>query len=86
MKTSSLLTVTVVTLATASLLGGGLVRAFPTAPAAAGAGARPYQWQGYWDHAAARADGGALCPFRRNWSFGWDGPRTKWQRACATPG
>ncbi|MFG1350820.1 hypothetical protein [Xanthobacter autotrophicus] len=87
MKRSSLITMVGATLVGASLFGGDLVRAFPTAgpDAAVASDGAPYRWQGYWSTTATEPGPGSFCPFRKTLSVSWDGPRLKWQRACPAP-
>ena len=82
MKTFTLLAMAGATVVAGSLFGGDLVRAFPTtAPSALETTHAPYQWTG--GRAIASLPAGTPCPARRSFSFGWDGPRLKWQRDCS---
>lgn len=81
MKTSSIIAMAGAILIAGSLFGGDLVRAFPTTgPSAPETARAPYQWNG--GRAVAALPAGAPCPARKSLSFGWDGPRLKWQRTC----
>ncbi|MEP9355204.1 hypothetical protein ABLE93_16575 [Xanthobacter sp. KR7-65] len=84
MKTSSILATAVTTLIAAGLLGGDLVRAFPTssepAEVVATDSKAPYRWRDYWERPAAAT--ATACPARKSLSLSWEGPRMTWQRSC----
>lgn len=85
MKTRSIIVMAGATLLAGSLLGGNLVRAFPTAPAPAAesAAGAPYQWHGYFGPRLVLTDAYVpSCALRKMWVDTDAGPRLKWRRAC----